>query len=48
MVLVQKWAYFEIVFFKADIGQENVLYDILERKNAFVGNENKKFKESKN
>ena len=28
--------------------QENVFYGILERKNAFLGNKNKKFKESKN
>ena len=30
------------------MGQENVFYDILERKNAFVGYRNKKFKKSKN
>ena len=30
------------------IGQENVFYDILERKNAFLGFKNKKFKNSKN
>ena len=34
-------------FFLANIWQENVFYDILEQKNAFVGNKNKKFKESK-
>ena len=34
-------------FFLANIGQENVFYDILERKNAFLGNRNKKFKKSK-
>ena len=34
-------------FFLANIWQENVFYDILERKNAFVGNKNKKFKKSK-
>ena len=28
--------------------QENVFYDILEEKNAFLGNKNKKFKKSKN
>ena len=37
-----------IFFFIANIGQENVFYDILERKNAFLGNKNKKFKKSKN
>ena len=36
------------IFFKENIGQENVLYDILERKNAFLGYKNKKFKKSKN
>ena len=29
-------------FFLGNIGQENVFYDILERKNAFVGHKNKK------
>ena len=29
------------------MGQENVFYDILERKNAFLGHENTKFKKSK-
>ena len=35
-------------FFKGNIGQENVFYDILERKNGFLGYKNKKFKKSKN
>ena len=35
-------------FFLANIGQENVLYDILERKNAFLGYKKKKFDKSKN
>ena len=30
------------------IGQENVLYDILDRKNLFLGYKKKKFKKSKN
>ena len=47
MVLVQKWPFFQL-FFLANIGQENVFYDILERKNAFLGYKNKKFKKSKN
>ena len=34
-------------FFLGNIGQENVFYDILERKNAFLGYKNKKFKKSK-
>ena len=47
MVLVQKWPFFQ-VFFLGNIGQENVFYDILERKNAFLHYKNKKFKKSKN
>ena len=47
MVLVQKWPFFQ-VFFLGNIGQENVFYDILERKNAFLGYKNKKLKQSKN
>ena len=35
-------------FFFSNIGQENVFYDVLERKNSFLGNNNKKFKKSKN
>ena len=35
-------------FFLGNIGQENVFYDILERKNAFLGYKNKNFKKSKN
>ena len=35
-------------FFLGNIGQENVFYDILQRKNAFLGYKNKKFKKSKN
>ena len=39
---------FPTVFFLGNIGQDNVFYDILEGKNAFLGNKNKKFKKSKN
>ena len=46
MVLVQKWPSFQ-VYFLGNIGQENVFCDILERKKAFVGYKNKKFKKSK-
>ena len=46
MVLVQKWPFFQL-FFLGNIGQENVFYDILERKNAFLGYKNNKFKKSK-
>ena len=35
-------------FFLSNRGQENVFYDILERKKAFLGYKNKKFKKSKN
>ena len=35
-------------FLLFNIGQENVFYDLLERKNAFLGFKNKKFKKSKN
>ena len=47
MVFIQKWPFFE-VFFSGNIGQQNVFYDILERKKAFLGYKNKKFKKSKN
>ena len=46
MVLVQNWPFFH-GFFLGNIGQEKVLYDILERKNAFLGYKNNKFKKSK-
>ena len=35
-------------FLLGNIGQENVFYDNLERKNAFLGYKKKKFKKSKN
>ena len=38
---------FSNFFFLGNRGQENVFYDILERKNAFLGYKNKKFKKSK-
>ena len=47
MVCVQKWPFFQ-AFFLGNIDQENVFYDILERKNAFLGYKNKKLKKSKN
>ena len=47
MVLVQKWPFFQL-FLLVNIVQENVLYDILERKNAFLGCKKKNFKRSKN
>ena len=47
MVLVQKWPFFQL-FFLGNLDQENVFYDILERKKAFLGYKNNKFKKSKN
>ena len=47
MVLVQKCPFFQLFSF-GNIGQETVFYDILERKNAFLGYKNKKSKKSKN
>ena len=47
MVLVQNWPFFQL-FFLGNIGQVNVFYDILERKNAFLSYKNTKFKKSKN
>ena len=43
-----KISIFQPFFCFENIGQENVFYDILERKNAFLSSENKKFKKSKN
>ena len=43
-----KMAIFPTFLFLGNIGQENVFYDILERKNAFLGYKNKKSKKSKN
>ena len=47
MVLVQKWPFFQL-FLSGNIGQENILNDILGRKKAFLGYKNKMFKKSKN
>ena len=41
-------AIFETVLFKKNIGQEDVFYDILDQKNAFVAYKKKTFKNSKN
>ena len=46
MVLVQKWPFFQLFFYR-DIGQENVFYDILHRKNALVANKKKSSKSRK-
>ena len=47
MVLVQKLPFFQF-FFLGIIGQENVFWDTLERKNAFLGYKNQEVKKSKN
>ena len=47
MVLVQKWPFFQLLFL-GNIGQENVFYEILDKKNDFLAYKNKNFKESKN
>ena len=44
MVFCPKLAIFYIFFCLGNIGQENVFYDILEGKNAFLGYKNSKFK----
>ena len=47
MVLDKKWPFFQLLFL-GNIGYENVFYDILKRKNAFLEYKNKKFKKTKN
>ena len=47
MVLVQKRPFLNF-FVLGEIGQENVFYDILERKNAFLCYKSKKLKKLKN
>ena len=42
-----KNGHFSECFFSGNIGQENVFYDILERKNVFLSYKNKKFKKLK-
>ena len=46
--LWSKNGHFSNFFFLVNICQENVFYDILKRKNAYLGYKNKKFKNSKN
>ena len=43
-----KKGHFSNFLFLRDIDQENVFYDILEKKNDFLRHKNKKFKKSKN
>ena len=44
----RKMVIFPTFFFSGNIAKENLFYDIVERKNAFPGYKNKKFKKSKN
>ena len=39
---MQKWKFFQL-FFSGNIGQQNVFYDILKRKNALLGYKTRKF-----
>ena len=41
MVLIQKWPFFQL-WSLGNIGQKNVFYDILQRKNAFLRDNKKK------
>ena len=43
MVLFKTWPFLQLFFF-GNVNQENVFYNILECKNAFLGYKNKKFK----
>ena len=47
MVLVKKWPFFHL-FILGKINHENVFYDILDIKNAFLDYENINLKNSKN
>ena len=46
-LFLYKNGHFSNFFFLSNIGQENVFYDILERKKVFLDFKNKKFKNSK-
>ena len=46
MIFVKNWSFF-LSFYLGKIGQENVFYDILDLKKAFLGYKNKKFRKSK-
>ena len=47
MVLVRTWPFYQH-FFLGKKDKDNVFYDIVERKNAFLGYKNNKLKKSKN
>ena len=46
MIFVKNWQFFYL-FILGKIGQENVFYDILDRKNAFLDYKNIKLKKVK-
>ena len=46
MVLVKKWPFLPVLFL-GNIGQENMFYDIVELKNAFLGLKKKSWKSRK-
>ena len=46
MLLVQKWPFFQL-FFLGSVGQENLLYDLLEPKVTFLGYKKKSSKSQK-
>ena len=47
MVLLQKWPFFQLFFFR-NLDKENAFYDILERKNATLRYKNKTSEKAKN
>ena len=47
MVFDKNWPFFHFIFLGLS-SQENVFFDILERKEPFLGYKNKKLKKSKN
>ena len=47
MILIQSWPFFHDSFL-GNLDQENMFYDVLERKNAILGFKNKNLKKPKN
>ena len=45
--MVENWPFYH-VFILGDMGQKNVVYNIVERKHAFLGYNNKKLKKVEN
>ena len=48
ILILQIDTFFHLFFCLGNIAQENVFYDILQRKNAFLAYKSKKFKKSEN